>query len=417
MDDPQPTPEQVQANAHHLVMEITWYGVFVGTCINLMSVYIVRLGASSLLVSALVFGPALVSIFWQLPVTGMMQRTGHRMRWVIGGLFWHRFFYLIIALLPFFIDRALAPLTVFLVFLQAFSIAASNTSFMSMMADAVPQTQIPNVVGLRLAGLGLASTVTTLIAGRVLQWVGFPLNYQIIFLFGWLASMVSVWHVTKMVVPEHPAPRRQQKVSMVSRLPELFRYPGFALFTAAVATLHMAIGMTGPLLPIYWARTLGATDGQISIVVTTASGMMVVGSLLMRRFSPMIGRERALALGCAGYALYPLLTSFSPTIWWTVPWAALGGAFMATIFITLFDNLVSVTPNDDRTIYISVHSICVNAALVAGPLLAGVLGRTSEGLVLGLRLAAMFGFLAAALMIVHWRKQKQHRAAPAFQTA
>ncbi len=414
--DPQPTPDQVQANAHNLVMEITWYGIFVGTCINLISVYIVRLGASSLLVSALVFGPALVAIFWQLPVTGLMRRTGHRMRWVIGGLFWHRFFYLIIALLPFLIDRALAPLTVFLIFLQAFPITASNTSFLSMMADAVPQHQIPNVVGLRLAGLGLASTVTTLIAGRVLQRVGFPLNYQVIFLFGWLASMVSVWYVTKMVVPEHPASPRPQKDSIFSRIPELFRYPGFARYTAAVTTLHMAIGMTGPLLPIYWARTLGATDGQISVVVTTASGMMVVGSLLMRRFAPVIGRERALALGCAGYAVYPLLTSFSPTIWWIVPWAALGGAFTATIFITLFDNLVSVTPNDDRTIYISVYSIFVNAALVVGPLLSGVLGRTPEGLVLGLRLAAVFGFLAAALMIVHWRKQKERRIAPLLQT-
>jgi MFS family permease len=408
-DDPAPTPEQVKSNAHHLVMDTTWFGIFVGTCLNLMSVYIVRLGAPSLLVSAVVFGPALVSIFWQLPATGLMNRTGHRMRWVIGSLFWHRFFYLIIALLPFFIDRALAPLTVLLLFIQAFPLATANTSFLTMMADAIPKEQIPNVVGLRLAGLGLASTVTTLVAGRVLQWVGFPLNYQIIFLFGWLASMVSVWHVTKMVVPESPAPP-QQRVPMVGRLPELFRYPGFALFTGAVTTLHMAIGMTGPLLPIYWARTLGATDGQISIVVTTASGMMVVGSLVMRRLAPIIGRERAVALGAAGYALYPLLTSFSPTIWWVVPWAALGGMFTATIFITLFDNLVSVTPNEDRTTYIGVYSIFVNSALVVGPLLAGVLGRTESGLVLGLRLAAMFGFLAALLFVVHWRRQTRARA-------
>jgi MFS family permease len=410
LDDPAPTPQQVKTNARHLVMDTTWFGVFVGTCLNLMSVYVVRLGASSLLVSAVTFGPALVSIFWQLPATGLMNRTGHRMRWVIGSLFWHRFFYLIIALLPFFIDRALAPLTVFLLFIQAFPLATANTSFLTMMADAIPKDHISNVVGLRLAGLGLASTVTTLIAGRVLQWVDFPLNYQIIFFIGWLASMVSVWHVTKMVVPEPPAPR-QEKVSMVGRLPELMRYPGFALFTLAVTTLHMAIGMTGPLLPIYWARTLGATDGQISIVVTTASGMIVVGSLVMRRFVPIIGRERAVALGAAGYALYPLLTSFSPTIWWVVPWAALGGAFTATIFITLFDNLVAVTPNEDRTTYVGVYSIFVNSALVLGPLLAGVLGRTESGLVMGLRLAAMFGFLAALLFVVHWRRQTRARAA------
>jgi MFS family permease len=404
-DDPPPTPAQVQTNAHHLVMDITWYGIFVGTCLNLMSVYIVRLGASSILVSAVIFGPALVSIFWQLPATSLMNRTGHRMRWVLGSLFGHRFFYLIIALLPFLIDQRLAPLTVFLLFIQAFPLATANTGFLSMMADAIPPERIPNVVGLRMAGLGLTSTITTLVAGRILQWVAFPLNYQIIFFIGWLTSMVSIWHVTRMVVPERPAPPRQD-VSMLARLPAMFRFPGFALFTAAVTTLHMAIGITGPLLPIYWARTLGATDGQISIVVTTASGMMVVGSLAMRRWVRVIGRERALAIGAAGYALYPLLTSFSPSIWWVVPWAALGGAFTATIFVTLFDNLVSVTPENDRTTYIGVYSMFVNSALVFGPLIAGMLGRTPEGLVFGLRLAAVFGFAAAGLVILHWRQAR-----------
>jgi|GEM_PF-2786060 len=410
-DDPAPTPAQVESNARNLVLEITWFGVFVGTAMNLMPLYVVRLGAPPLLVSAITFGPALVSMFWQLPATRLMARTGHRMRWVIGTLFWHRFFYLLIALIPFFIDRALAPLSVILIIIQAFPLAMANTAFLSMMADAVPPTRVPGVMGLRLAGLGLTSTITTLLAGRVLQWVTFPLNYQIIFLGGWLASMVGLSFVTQLVVPEHPAPARARG-SLLSLLPETFRYPGFALFTAAVATLHMAIGITGPLLPIYYARILGATDGQISIVVTTASGMMVVGSLLMRRIVPIIGNERALALAASGYALYPLLVSFSPTIWWVVPCAALGGAFTASIFVTLFANLLDVTPADDRATYIGVYTIFVNAALVAGPLLAGFLGRTPAGLLFGLRLAAAFALAAAVIMLVHWRKQTQRRLAP-----
>jgi MFS family permease len=407
-DDPPPTSAQVESNAHNLVMDTAWFGVFVGTCLNLMSVYVVRLGASSLLVSAVIFGPALVSIFWQLPATQLMTHTGHRMRWVIGSLFWHRFFYLLIALLPFFINRALAPITVFLLFLQAFFLATSNTSFMSMMADAIPPQRIPHVVGLRLAAIGLASTITTLIAGRVLQWIVFPLNYQVIFLVGWMASMGSVWYVTKLVVPERAA-RPHTQDSVLRRVPEMLRFPGFAIFTVAVTTLHMAIGMAGPLLPIYWARTLGATDGQISLVVTTSSGMMVVGSLLLRRWSHVIGRERALILGAVSYGLYPLLTSFTPSVWWLLPCAALGGFATAAIFITLFDNLVQVTP-DDRIAYIGVYSLAVNSALVVGPLLAGVLGRTPEGLLLGLRLASVFGFLAAVQMVFHWRQSRRRAA-------
>jgi len=90
-------------------------------------------------------------------------------------------------------------------------VATANTSFLSMMADAIPRDRISNVVGLRLAGLGLASTVTTLIAGRVLQWVAFPLKLPGHLLRRWLASMVSVWHSTRWSCRSIPLRRSRRR--------------------------------------------------------------------------------------------------------------------------------------------------------------------------------------------------------------
>jgi MFS family permease len=394
--DLQPTPAQTESNIRHLVWEITWYGVLIGTTINFIQLYVVRLGAPSMLVSAVTFGPALVGIFWQLPASQLINRVGRRMRWVLGTMFLHRVIYLVIALLPFALQERLAGLTVALLVVQAVPLSVAATSFLSMLADAVPAGRLAQVVGWRMAGLGLTSTVSTLGAGWVLQWLQFPGNYQVLFAIGFLCSMVSEWLVTMVQVPDRDPDRRAHD-PWYRALGEMLRYPGFGHYVVSVGVLQMAFGMVAPLLPLFWARSLGATDGQISIIVTTASAAMVVGSLLMRRVTRRIGRERALAAGALGYALYPLLTSLSPGIWWLVPWAALGGLFIAAILVSQFDNLVSTTPEKDRTSYIAVYNISLNIALVAGPLLAGVLARESSGLITGLRLAAGLAVLSGLL--------------------
>lgn len=402
--DPPPTPAQSETNIRLLVWEMTWYGILVGTTVNFLQLFVVRLGAPGLLVSAITFGPALVSIVWQLPASRLMGQTGHRMRWVLGSLFSHRAVYLAIALLPIFMSARLAELTVFLLILQAIPLTTSSTSFLSMLADAVPPRRMPQVVGWRMAGLGLTSTLATLAAGRVLQWLPFPGNYQVLFIVGWLTSMVSVWWVSKLCVPDRQT-EPQHGEPWGGKLHRVFRYPGYGFFVAGVGMLNLALGMIAPLLPLFWVRTLGATDGQISVIVTVGSGAMVVGSLLMRRAVSKVGRERALAAGTLGYALYPLLTSLSPGVWWLIPWAALSGLFVAAIYVTLFDNLVAVTPDEDRTGYIAVFNIAANVALVAGPLIAGLLARRSDGLTVGLQVTAAVA-LAAGIMFALRRPQR-----------
>lgn len=403
--DPVATPEQIEANIRHLVWEVTWFGVLIGTAVNFMQVYVVRLGASSLLVGAITYGPALVSIFWQLPASQLMSHTGRRMRWVLGSGFMQRFVYLLIALLPWVISAGRAELTVLLLVLQAIPVTLAATSFLSMLADAVPADRMSQVVGWRMVGLGVSSTLGTLFAGRFLLWLPFPVNYQWLFIIGYLASMVSIWHIAQMRVADRPTDLGGRG-RWLRQFDQVMRYPRFAYFVLAVGVLQLAIGMSTPLFPLFWVRRLGASDAQISLVVTTASATFVIGSLLMQRTVRKIGRESALAVGALGYALYPLLTSFSPSVWWLVPWAALGGLFNAAISVTLFDNLVAVTPAADRTNYIGVYNVFVNIALFAGPLLAGVLAAGPAGPTVGLRVAGAIGLGSALLFALRAREKR-----------
>jgi MFS family permease len=123
-----------------------------------------------------------------------------------------------------------------------------------------------------------------------------------------------------------------------------------------------------------------------------------VGSLLMRRAVNRIGREAALGFGVLGYACYPLLTSLTTSVWLLIPWAAFAGLFSAAINVNLFDNLVAVTPDGERTNYMSVYNTAANSGLFLGPVIAGLLAQTAGGPALGLQVAAGVGIGAGVLL-------------------
>jgi|WetSurMetagenome_2_1015567.scaffolds.fasta_scaffold151820_1 MFS family permease len=391
------TPAQTEANIRRLVWEIGWFGVAWGAVMNYLQVYEVRLGASSLLVGAITYGPALVSIFWQLPAAGLITRKGHRMRWVIGAGFFYRLMFLLLALIPFFMLQGRAQATAGVWVLQAIPATVSNIAFLSMMSDAIPASRIIQVVGWRMAAFGLANTATTLLGGVLLERVRFPLNFQLLFLIGFAASMVSWWHVRHIHVPDRE-PDRSARQPLTRQVGRALRFPRFGRFLLAVGALQLALGMIAPLLPLYWVNQLDATNGQISLIMTAFSGAMVIGSLTMRRLVGKIGRERALTIGTFGYALYPLLTSVSPSVWWLLPWALLAGALNAAIVVTLFENLVSVTPEAERTNFIAVYNVAVNIALFAGPIIAAILAANGTQIVLALQVASVVALVAGILM-------------------
>ena len=66
--------------------------------------------------------------------------------------------------------------------------------------------------------------------------------------------------------------------------------------------------------------------------------------------------------------------------------------------VTLFDNLVSVTPEADRTNYIAVYNVAVNIALFAGPIIAGVLAANGSQIVFALQVTAGVALVAGILL-------------------
>ena len=219
--------------------------------------YTVRLGAPSLLVGAITYGPALIAIFWQIPAGRLITRKGHRMRWVLVSGLAYRGFFLTLSLIPFFVANGQAQVTALVWVLSALVSSISNVSFLSMMADAVPADRLARMVALRFAAFGLTNTLTILLAGPLLARLPFPLNYQVLFFLGFLGSMMSWWNVNHIHVPD-PPPQTGPQPAFRRELRGMIRFPGYLRFL--VCGVRPAAGTRHDRAAV--AALLGADAGR-----------------------------------------------------------------------------------------------------------------------------------------------------------
>jgi hypothetical protein len=94
-------------------------------------------------------------------------------------------------------------LTVGLLVARAIPVAIEVAGFLPLMADAVSSGRIARIVRMRMAAMGVTTTLTTLLAGPVLMWLSFLLSFQSVFFVGCVAALVSSWQVWCIRAPAH----------------------------------------------------------------------------------------------------------------------------------------------------------------------------------------------------------------------
>lgn len=374
------TPRE-RHNRRYLYWDIAWFGVTSGIAINFLSVYAVRMGATELHVGALTSIPALISIFWLIPAGQLVSRQRHIMNLLLRALFAHRIGFLLMALLPWLVPVSwIVPGLILIAALQAFPLGIGNIGFSSMMPEAVPKDRLARVVSVRNALIGLTSTLTVLAAGPLLAWLPLPLNYQVLFLIAFIASMFSLYAVSRLDIPARQTlpPVTHGVADLLDGFRRFWADRRFVFFTAAAFVLHWGLFMAAPLFPVYWVRYLGAPDAFISLIATLGSGTSVLGALAMDRVLRRWGNRRVVGVSMLGLALYPLLTAFTHSLPPLLGISLLGGLFAAGLNVSLYNAMLQVSPDEDRPRFIAIFSVLANVAIFAAPLsgswLAGWLG-------------------------------------------
>jgi MFS family permease len=422
-------PAELNAVFRHLFWDIAWFGITAGSSLAFLSVYAARLGADTLQLGLLSAGPAMVGLFFTLPVGHWLQ---HR---PIGrAVFWGAAFSRINLLWWVFLPVLLAEqgqiwAFVLLVLLMTIPGTVLAVGFNALYAAAVPPEWRGYVAGTRNAILALIFVVTSLLCGYILNHTSLTFGYQIIFIFGFIGAMMStlqLWYLRKVTTETiHEPEKIRTSIGDFARPGDL-RMTGLNLRTniglraftrgtnllrlevlrgsygkvvAALFVFHFAQFLPIPLFPLYWVDRLHFTDGEIGIGTASFHLAVLLGSLQFARMSVRWGNHKLATAGALVLSTYPLLTAFMPNLAVFIFTSLLGGAAWSMVGGALGNYLLENVPETQRPPYLAWYNLALNAAILLGSLGGSLLGHW-----MGLSAALVLSFVVRMLSaIAIWR--------------
>ena len=366
-------------NIRYLYIDTAFQGLVSGGITTFLPVFIVRLGASSLLVSLLTSLPAIVVALLSIPSGLFVERRRDHLRVTNWGRLAYRSCFLLVAAIPFFMSHHLAETIVVIQALQAVPGAIINLSWTAVVAEVIPPKRRPSVNGGRWSAVSLVSALAVVLFGYLLERLIFPTNYQIVFAISFLGGLFSIYFFSLIKLPAGPLPQ-----APAARAPTLAgrlrRYvnafvetPVFLRFLFTTFVLRFGLALPAALYSIYWIRHLNATDVLIGWQTTVGSLALIVGYFSWGRVASRKGHQLVLMICTIGAGFYPAATGLVTAQAWLPVVALLRGFFTTGIDISFFDTLLHVCPAEKRPIFVAVNTISAHLAIFLGPIAGSLL--------------------------------------------
>lgn len=389
-------------NIRLLYIDAFWQGVWGGGMATFLSVFMARLNASSLMISALTAVPALITMLVSLPASPYVERQHNHVWTTVKFCIIFQSGYLSVAALPFFTMAHLPFWIVMMWSISAVPAAIANVAWLSALGAILSPQRRPMVNGTRWALVAIFTAIFVALFGEFLDagWFPFPLNYQILFFISGLALFVGLFFIGRIVMPVDYAVEAPAGLPLRARVAQLItpmlNAPAFMKYLVATFVLRLGMALPVALYSIFWVRNLGASDTIIGLRTTVGQVALIAGYFWLGRLASRQGHRGILLASAIGLGLYPVATALSPTPLWLLPAAILWGFFTSGINISFFEAFYETAPPEKRPSFGALYTTFANLAAFAGPLLGSVLMEWL-GIQTAMFIAGALHFIGAAL--------------------
>ena len=380
-------------NERILYLQMAFQSIFLGGAMAFVPVFLVRLGAENWQVGLYTSLPALLTMVLVLPAGAMAARMGD----LVKGVNWSRImFRAIIGLFAFvpLLAPSLAPYAVVigrtLTAVPGAMLTVTMTPVLGMVIEPARRLQ---VISVRMAVQSLSMALVGLLAGFWLDGVGYPLNYQVLFVSGMVGCLLGVAVMSRLEVPSNGGARAAAlpRASLRDALGLLQRDRRFGSFLGASLILRTGMSLTVAVMPVFQVRTLGASDAWIGVLLTVQRIVQMVAFVSLSALLRQRRYRRWLWLATLGIALVPLTTALARTPAMLLIPSVLGGVFAAGITVLLTNVLLASSPDEQRPLYAALDSLVVQVTTFAAPMVGSLLAD-----VIGIRVVLVLAALVRA---------------------
>jgi hypothetical protein len=398
--------DQREQNMRSVLIDGIGVGIVTGAA-SYLSVFLVRLGASSFLVSLLTALPALAGMVFAIPLGRFLERQRNLVPWYSRARVLVQGSYALIGFVPFLLaDGSAAALAIIAIWaLVMIPQTIVNITFTIVMAAVAGPRQRQFLMSRRWSVLGITTALVVVVLGWLLERLPFPLNYQVVFIGSFLGGLLSFAFSRQISLPDTPEEQRQPQParSFLARIGDMWRdlqaHPTFSRFILSAFVFNMGMTLAMPLFPLYWVRGVGASDFWIGLINTVNNGILLVGYFVWAAIARRRGNSFVLYCCAFGLVLYPLLTGLTPTVEPLVFYAGMAGIFGAGLSLVLFDISLATCPPEHTASYVALYQFTTYVSTLIAPLTAPLLAETL-GYGPALYVAAGLRFAGALLFVL-----------------
>lgn len=368
-----------------------------------LPVFLTRLGATNFQVGLLSSMPGITGLILALVVGRFLQTRRNIVPWYGLSRLLYLLCYGVTGILTLVVDEKFAILATLVIWAFAtLPQTTLNVAFSVVMNTVAGPEGRYGLLSRRWAIIGLTNVIGTFIVTRVIDLLGFPVNYAVMFIVLSLGGFLSYYFSRRIQVPDQVslplATSRSAGQSFRNYMQLLRENPAFLSFSSKRFVYFSAIVLGQPIMPLFLVRDVGATDSQIGIINMTLTMVMLVGYFLWPWVSRKRGGRFVLLATTLGLTFYPALSAATPQVNMIIIYAGIAGLFQAGLDLVFFDELMKTVPADYSATFVSLSQSMQYLSQIIGPLLgawlAGYIGLGGAlWLSAGLRLLGFLLFL------------------------
>ncbi len=333
-----------------------------------LGIYALRLGASNFELAMLSSAPALVSMLVMIPGAILIDRIRDKRKVTSSLILMHRSFFLVLALIPFFTEDIRVTLLVLAVALMNLPGALAGVSWQSYIADIIPAEKRADAFAGRNRLMGIAGTIAVLTTGKIMDMIGFPYGYQLMFSVAFLFALGEVYYFLKIFPPRKRGVSGEVRKNRGFRWQQLLNQKAFLIFCGTSLLFHFGWQMAWPLFTKYQVDYLGATNVWLSrfTVLTTITSILALP--YWAKWSNRKGNVQPLAWATLGLAVIPLVYANAHDLRTLGVLSFYSGLMISGVNLLLFNRLLEVVPQEDKTTFIAYYSTLIAFSATIAPL-------------------------------------------------
>lgn len=354
-------------------------GICATVALNLVNPYFAkfaeRLGATDYQIGYLTSLPHFVSIFAFIPGAILIENNRDKKKITGSMMLIHKFFYLLLAAVPFFNDVNRASLFVILIGLMNLPGSIGTMGYQSSIGDVFLPRDRGTAMGLRNRYATIFSMVVTFLSGAILTRIPKTNNeaiilYQLFFVIAFVISLGEVISYFKFKgMKENKKNNTKYIESLKDTLKKVPKEKDFIIFTLCSLFFHIGWMGAQPLFSIYSIKVLKANEIGLSAISIASSLSSIIAYTKWAKLADKKGNSLALSIAIFGMGITPILYALSSTIKQLVLFNIIVGVSVAGTTLILFNILLEVTPKENRTVYIAIYNTFIAITSAIAPMI------------------------------------------------